>query len=149
MFRISHLALVIALSTVGLVSCNSKESKEQENQEIQGKLPVIALSDSAEYNFGSVNEGDIVERRFSFRNEGSLPLVISNVTASCGCTTPEWPRDPISPNEEGSILVKFNTKGKPGPQVKTISVYANTHPSVLELKLTGQVKAVAAATDSK
>lgn len=141
--RASILVLFLVGTSIGLISCNSnKDSKEKEDLEIKSKLPVIALIDKSEFDFGSVNEGAIVEHRFAFRNEGSLPLVISNVTASCGCTTPEWPRDPINPKSEGSILVKFNTKGKPGPQVKTISVYANTDPSVLELKLSGQVKAV-------
>ncbi len=147
MLRISTLVLAFFYAGM-LMSCNSKEKRQQEHEEINSKLPVITLLEEAEYDFGTVREGDIVEQRFNFRNEGSLPLVISNVTASCGCTTPEWPRDPVSPGKEGSILVKFNTKGKPGSQVKTISVYANTNPPVVELKLKGQVDA-AADKDSK
>ncbi|HEV7348669.1 DUF1573 domain-containing protein [Telluribacter sp.] len=135
--------ILIAVFVLGLggtlVSCGEKDSQSSAN-EFRDKMPVLALQDSASFDFGTIKEGDIVEKKFRFRNEGEFPLIINNVTASCGCTIPEWPREPIAPNEEASILVRFNTKGKPGPQVKTVTVYANTEPALSELRLQGIVQ---------
>lgn len=141
--------ILVALVVLGLggsvVSCGGSDSKGGSN-ELRDKMPVLALQDSAAYNFGTIKEGDVVERKFRFRNEGEFPLIINNVTASCGCTIPEWPREPIAPQQESSILVRFNSKGKPGPQVKTVTVYANTEPAISELRLQGIVESVPDST---
>ena len=121
-----------------IAACGSKGSDSQEG--LRDKLPVMAMLDSTTHQFGVIAEGDVVEHSFRFKNDGEFPLIINNVTASCGCTIPEWPRDPIAPQEESSILVRFNSKGKPGPQVKTITVYANTDPAYSELRLQGIVE---------
>jgi hypothetical protein len=142
-------ALILCLALgVGMVSCGDDASKKGAG-ELDENVPVMALLDSATYEFGMVNEGEIVEHSFKFKNEGEFPLIINNVTASCGCTIPEWPRDPIAPNEESSILVRFNSKGKPGPQVKTITVYANTMPAYSELRLQGIVKSSPDSTSAE
>ena len=137
------LMLLLTLGTL-LGACGEKKDKNSMT-EIQNKIPVMAMLDSTIYQFGEIQEGDIVEHAFKFKNGGQFPLIINNVTASCGCTIPEWPREPIAPNEESAIKVRFNSKGKPGPQVKTITVYANTDPAYSELRLQG---IVAAAPDS-
>ncbi len=142
-------ALVIILGLgILLASCDEKANKGKD-EALKDNLPVMALLDSSTYVFGVIPEGDVVEHAFRFKNEGEFPLIINNVTASCGCTIPEWPRDPIAPNEESSILVRFNSKGKPGPQVKTITVYANTMPAYSELRLQGIVNAAADSTTSE
>lgn len=140
------IQLLLSVLTAGLLltACGEKKGKDKV-AELQEKLPVLALLDSATYQFGQIKEGDIVEHSFTFKNGGQFPLIINNVTASCGCTIPEWPREPIAPNQESAIKVHFNTKGKPGQQVKTITVYANTQPAYSELRLQGTV---AAAADS-
>jgi hypothetical protein len=141
----------IALLALGLglclTSCGDKSGKKGAGG-LQDKLPVMTLLDSATYQFGAVQEGDVVEHTFRFRNDGEFPLIINNVSASCGCTIPEWPRDPIAPEEESSILVRFNSKGKPGTQVKTITVYANTEPAYSELRLQGIVNAAPDSTSA-
>lgn len=103
-----------------------------------GKLPKFEFAES-EYDFGTINEGDIVNHVFSFKNVGEAPLVIKNATASCGCTIPSWPKEPIAPGDEGEIHVKFNSKGKSNQQTKTISITANTNPTVNRLKIHGMV----------
>ena len=123
-----------------LASCGEKKGKES-TADLQEKIPVLALLDSTTYQFGQIKEGDVVEHEFRFKNGGQFPLIINNVTASCGCTIPEWPREPIAPNQESAIKVHFNSKGKPGQQVKTITVYANTQPAYSELRLQGVVTA--------
>ena len=141
------IQILLSVLTAGLLltACGEKKGKES-TADLQEKIPVLALLDSATYQFGEVKEGDVVEHSFKFKNGGQFPLIINNVTASCGCTIPEWPREPIAPNKESAIKVHFNTKGKPGQQVKTITVYANTQPAYSELRLLGTV--AAAAPDS-
>ncbi|WP_247231985.1 DUF1573 domain-containing protein [Telluribacter sp. SYSU D00476] len=142
--------ILVALLALGLggsvLSCGGSDSSKGGNNELRDKMPVLALTDSAAYNFGTIKEGEVVEKKFSFRNTGEFPLIINNVTASCGCTIPEWPREPIAPNQESSIMVRFNSKGKPGPQVKTVTVYANTEPAISELRLQGIVESVPDST---
>jgi hypothetical protein len=101
-----------------------------------------------EYDFGNINEGQIIEHEFSFVNSGQAPLVISNITASCGCTTPDWTKTPIKPGEEGYVKVVFNSTSKRGAQAPTVSIQANTNPTVTRLRMKGAVtpKVAGAAT---
>lgn len=98
----------------------------------------VQLIDSV-FNFGKIKEGEKVTFNFRFRNSGKNPLVISNTSASCGCTVPEKPEKPIMPGEEGFIKVVFNSKGKAGHQDKNITVMSNTKPEFPLLQLTGEV----------
>ncbi|WAC09828.1 DUF1573 domain-containing protein [Dyadobacter pollutisoli] len=118
--------------------CSKKEDKSEAEQ-ADSKMPVFALIDSSSFDFGTIQEGAIVEHSFKFRNDGEYPLILNNITSSCGCTTPEWPKEPIGPKETSSIKVRFDSKHKSGPQVKTITVYANTEPAYSELRLKGVV----------
>jgi len=77
------------------------------------------------YDFGDIFQGDVVEHTFKFENSGTEPLVISNVSVTCGCTATDWPRKLISVGEEASITVEFNSRGKMGRQNKVISIYSN------------------------
>ncbi len=91
------------------------------------------------FNFGEVNEGDIVSKIFKFKNNGKQSLIIQNAHSSCGCTVPQWPKDPIGPGEEGEIKVEFNTSDKPNYQEKTVTITANTYPSTNRVLLKGFV----------
>jgi hypothetical protein len=136
------IAAFVILSGIALMLVNcSGSGKQAETKEGEIKLPVFTLTDSSTYDFGTIQEGEIVEHVFHFRNDGPYPLILNNITSSCGCTTPEWPREPISPKAESSIKVRFNSKGKPGPQVKTVTVYSNTDPAYSELRMRGMVNA--------
>ena len=127
-----------------MLNCSDNEKKNaSESEQVKSKLPVLALLDSSSYNFGTIQEGAIVEHTFNFRNDGEYPLILNNITSSCGCTTPEWPKEPINPKAKSSIKVRFDSKNKSGPQVKTITVYANTEPAYSELRLKGIVTASA------
>jgi hypothetical protein len=100
--------------------------------------PVFS-TESTVFDFGRVNEGEIVNHIFKFTNTGQSPLVIDKATASCGCTVPEWPKHPIGVGETGEIKVRFDTKGKPNQQIKTISIMANTEPTLTRLRIKGFV----------
>jgi hypothetical protein len=78
------------------------------------------------HNFGEIGENDgYAEHIFKFRNTGEAPLVISRITASCGCTRPEWPQAPVQPGEDGQIIITFNPRGRVGPFNKIATVYTN------------------------
>jgi hypothetical protein len=100
--------------------------------------PVFAF-EQTEYDFGTVNEGDVVNHTYTFTNTGKSPLVIDKATASCGCTVPDWPRQPIGVGETGEIKVRFDTKNKPNQQIKIISIIANTEPTLTRLRIKGYV----------
>lgn len=95
-----------------------------------------------EYEFGTVNEGTIVEHVFKFTNTGKVPLTILKCRSSCGCTVPEWPEEPIPPGGTGEIKAKFNTDGKMDQQKKTITVTSNTYPNDTRVVLKGIVNPV-------
>ena len=81
----------------------------------------------------------MVSTNFKFKNVGKSDLIISSAQGSCGCTVPEWPKEPIKPGEEGKIAVTFNSTGKQGKQNKTITLVANTIPNTKVIALKGDV----------
>ena len=91
-----------------------------------------------DFDFGRINEGDVVHTVFKFTNTGKLALLISHAQGSCGCTVPHWPQQPIKPGESGEISVQFDSHDKRGEVEKTVTVSANTHPAstVLTIKST-------------
>ncbi len=143
---------VIALSILGLslmtVSCNENAAKKiktenlelakERDKEIKIGGPKLKF-DKTEHDFGVINEGEIVETVFSFTNTGKSELIIASAKGSCGCTVPEWPKEPIMPGEEGQIKVKFNSDKKPNLQQKQITLVTNTDQGKEILKIKAQV----------
>jgi len=105
-----------------------------------GPTPEFKFNETS-YNFGNINEGDVVEHVFKFANTGQSPLIISNAAGSCGCTIPKWPKEPIPVGGTGEILVQFNSKNKPGVQKKTVTITANTYPKITKLNIESLVAA--------
>ncbi|MEO0898765.1 MAG: DUF1573 domain-containing protein [Bacteroidota bacterium] len=94
------------------------------------------------YNFGKVQQGTKVTHQFRFKNTGSNELLLTRVKPSCGCTTPTYSKDPVAAGTEGYIDVAFDTKGKKGRQVKTVTVTANMEGAVQKvLRIEGEVVA--------
>ena len=93
------------------------------------------------HDFGVINisEGDVFHE-FEFVNTGNMPIIINQVKASCGCTTPEWTKEPVIPGQTGSIKVSFNPKGRPGPFSKSITISSNAERQKIVLKITGKVE---------
>lgn len=89
-------------------------------------------------DFGKIGQGKPVTATFKFKNTGKIPLVISNVQASCGCTTPNYSKEPIAPNEFGFITAEYNA-ANPGAFHKSVTVSANVEGGSVVLYLKGEV----------
>lgn len=92
------------------------------------------------FNFGSIHEADgKAVHVFQFKNTGDSPLILTNVRAGCGCTTPEWSRQPVAPGESGNIKVSYDPRNRPGSFTKSITVNSNAANSVVSLTIRGNV----------
>lgn len=93
---------------------------------------VISFTETL-HDYGTIKKGSEGTYVFTFTNTGNIPLVLTNVRSSCGCTTPSWPKEPIAPGATGEIKVKYNTNSVGGFQ-KTITVFSNAKTVVLTIK---------------
>jgi hypothetical protein len=151
--------MVAAVATMALTSCNEKAESATidqanltaaaANKEVAGNFPEMTFTET-EFDFGTVEEGTVVEHEYKFTNTGSAPLIVVNAKGSCGCTVPTWSKEPIAPGAEGTMLVKFNTNGKPNAQTKTVTIKANTESGTESIRIKGFVtpKARAAAPNA-
>lgn len=143
------IASAFLVASTGLVSCgkgNAASKVKQENvlkaqerdNDISKGAPVISF-DRDVHDFGTVKEGEVVETSFVVTNTGKSNLIIIDAKATCGCTVPTWPKEPVGPGESAEINVKFNTSGRPNKQSKTVTLQTNTEKGVETLKVTGMV----------
>lgn len=118
-----------------------ERAERERNQESKSaQLPPTGISfNEREWDFGVINEGDVVEHTFKFTNTGSEPLILESCKGSCGCTVPECPKAPIAPGGSGEIKVVFNSQGKKNTQSKKVTVTANTQPLQTTLTIKAQV----------
>lgn len=119
----------------------SSFSFAQQAQDVQlmETKPVIKVSEDM-HDFGKIKEEDgNATCEFVITNTGNAPLVLNRVSASCGCTTPDWTKEPIAPGKTGVVKVTYGAKGRPGPFVKTISVFSNAQEAPFVLKIKGDV----------
>lgn len=97
-------------------------------------VPEIKFEEE-EYDFGKITQGEKVSHAFRFKNTGDKNLVISGASGSCGCTVPEWPKEPIKPGGEGKINVVFSSEGKSGYQEKTVTIITNCEPATRIIRI--------------
>lgn len=109
--------------------------------------PAITF-DEVKYDFGSVVQGGTVDHTFKFKNTGNAPLIISNIGVSCGCTTPEWTKEPVMPGKTGTISAHFNSTGKMGMQNKVLTIESNATAGSTTVSLVGEVKEVSATANA-
>ena len=140
----NKIVLIILLSSLTF-ACNIRDTKTAtpsatQNTETKTFIDstTVQVIDSI-YNFGKVTDGENVQYNFRFKNTGSKPLIISSAIASCGCTVPEKPTEPIKPGEIGFLKVVFNSKGRVGDVHKEINVTSNAVPAFPVLQLRGEV----------
>ncbi|GAB1463228.1 DUF1573 domain-containing protein [Pedobacter sp.] len=138
---------LIAICSATFIACQNKASENGTVATDSTSTAVIAEADApkvqvekAIYDFGTIKQGEKVSYEFKFKNVGKTPLIITNATATCGCTVPEYPSQPIKPGEEGTIKVIFDSAGKLGLQDKVVTISSNANPKFEELHLVGDIK---------
>jgi hypothetical protein len=104
----------------------------------KSKLPVMEFKTTS-HDFGTIVQGEKVAHKFSFLNNGGSDLIISDASATCGCTVPTYPRKPIKPGKSGEIEVVFNSAGRTGSQHKSISVLTNSQPNTIRLDIDAEI----------
>ena len=126
MKRILYVFTLIVL-TAGVISAQNKDA-------------AITVEGDAVFDFGDIKEANgPATHAFKVKNDGGTPLVITKVVASCGCTTPDWTKEPIAPGGSGEIKVTYDPTSRPGPFTKTISVYSNGKTGSYILTIKGNV----------
>jgi hypothetical protein len=145
---IKRYALLFFLATFAFVSCKQQDAltNGDSNEVLQGIAPIYAPNpntmetskspangkfptmefENSEHDFGVIGAEKKVSYTFNFKNTGAADLLISNAVGSCGCTVPEYPKEPVKPGESGKIQVSFNPSGKNGNQQKSVTISANT-----------------------
>ena len=111
-------------------SCKKNQEPSASRNEISvgtSDKPTEITFTTMEYDFGTIKDQKVVNHTFEFKNTGKNDLLITNAQGSCGCTVPEYPKEPIKPGESGAIKVSFNPTGKKGVQQKTVTIFANTN----------------------
>ena len=151
--RKSRLVVLLAvMSTLWLTACKNQNSDDNgkvnpnlvtnpvtaSGEKTKSDLPVMTF-DNDEHDFGLIVEGEKVEHTFKFTNTGGSDLIISNVSATCGCTIPSWSREPVKPGGKGSIDVVFNSSGRPGVNNKEVKVLTNAQPNTIKLTFRAEV----------
>ena len=146
----TKITLLLAVLAITFVSCKEDASKKvnkanaskaaAQNKANREDAPVITFEELI-HDFGNINEGDVVETTFKFKNTGKSELIITKIKGSCGCTVPSnWDRKPIMPGQESEFTVKFNSKGKPNKQHKTVTLTCNTNKGRETVRIKAQVK---------
>jgi hypothetical protein len=114
----------------------SAQAQEKEKTNTNG--PILTFEESSK-DFGDITQGDKVEHVFKLENTGNAPLVISNVAATCGCTVPSWPKEPIAPGKTAEIKVTFNSAGKMGKQNSVVRIYSNATEPIEKVSMISNV----------
>jgi len=139
----------LLLSAIVLASCSNTDDKKittdlvnnpltAEKNADQVDMPKIELSQDF-FDFGEMNQKESVNTEFILKNTGDAPLLIRSAKGSCGCTVPEWPKEPVAVGDEAIIKVTFNSGNKRGKQNKTVTLVTNAIPSTKVLTIKGTV----------
>lgn len=165
----SKYFLMIIAATFMLTSCKDKDAEkkiaalEARLSELEGKgkptlQPTVTTPatpakpeekptgpfsimsfETTNHDFGTITEGNVVEYTYKIKNTGTAPLIIQKAQPSCGCTVPQYTETPIAPGAEGFVKAKFDSKGKPNLQNKSITVTSNAFPSTQVLTFKAMV----------
>lgn len=125
-----------------LVSCGNSGNKEEQTTDTTAneaaKGGEIEFEESI-FDFGQIKEGEVVEHVYTYTNSGTAPVILSQVSASCGCTTPSYTQKPVLPGKSGEIKVSFASDGQVGKQQKIVTVVSNAENGVTTVQLKGEV----------
>jgi len=131
--------LFILIAFTAFCACKQEERNQARLQDIaqknkQGNYETAIKFDESEFDFGEITKGSIVTHEFAFTNTGTKPLIISEVIASCGCTTPDFTKSPVLPDKKGSVTVTFDSSGYTGTVNKTVRIEGNFKPITIQFQ---------------
>ncbi|MFA8450901.1 MAG: DUF1573 domain-containing protein [Bacteroidales bacterium] len=129
--------ILIAFSFLFLavLAVNAQDTKTEE--EVNPNAPVITFKNTV-HDYGTILQGDSGKCEFPFTNTGKEPLILSKPKSSCGCTVPEWPKQPIFPGQSNKITVTYNTN-RLGIINKSVTIYSNASNERVVLRIKGKV----------
>jgi hypothetical protein len=138
--------LSLLIVTAFVFSAFAQDANPDKNKKV--KEPEITF-ETLVHDYGNIMQGDNGTCEFVFKNTGKADLLLTNCRSSCGCTVPEWPKDPIAPGKKATIKVKYNTQ-RVGAINKSITVESNAVNNRVVLNIKGNVSAkpVEAAPDN-
>jgi hypothetical protein len=141
--------IIVLFCLISLYSCNNSDKNGSvgtdsisNNESADGKsnsaMPEMTFENEV-FDFGKITQGEKVSHSFTFKNTGNKNLIISNAEGSCGCTIPQWPKEPILPNATGKIDVVFNSEGKSGMMEKTVTIVTNCQPATKIIRIKTEI----------
>ena len=147
LLKIRRLLAVIVMGLCVLTACEEKTDGKLSTDLVTSPKSATETSDKQaaikfdkeEHDFGTLLQGEVVSYSFHFTNVGNMPLIVSEVGSSCGCTVGDYPREPIAPGKTGSIKVTYNSAGHHGFQSRYLTVMTNTNPAKTTLRIKGKV----------
>ena len=136
---IPGVLLVLILSCGGQNGSGAADCGESENMEERSQEQSVIKFDTLVHDFGTIIEGERVVCYFDYSNEGGADLLITAVEATCGCTTPDWKREPLVPGETESLKIIFDAEGRSGAQRKLVTVRSNASNGEVRLTVRANV----------
>ncbi len=140
---------LILLSFLAFMACSNPGNNEKLGTDaisnsasadgtLTGDMPEMKFDEEV-FDFGKITQGEKVSHAFTFKNTGTKNLIISGASGSCGCTVPEWPKEPIQPGGNGTINVVFSSEGKSGMQEKTVTIVTNCEPATRVIRIKTEI----------
>jgi hypothetical protein len=131
---------ILFLLSFCLVAFSAAHAQQAANKAAVANAGKFNWTKGKDHDFGKIPQGTPVNWEFEFTNAGKAPIVLSSVSASCGCTTPEWTKEAVAPGKTGKIKVQFNAAAV-GTFTKTITVVSNAEEANVVLTIKGEVQA--------
>ena len=116
------------------------EQLENAENTVNNMPKTVITFDNTKHKFGTLKKGIKVKYAYHFKNTGANPLLIVKAVASCGCTVPSYPKQPIAPGGEGEIIVEFNTQNQEGHVRKNIMIYSNGQQAAMAIGFEADVE---------
>ncbi len=131
--------LFLSLAVLSLFApATFAQAPQQEKAKAETKPSTLTTDNidfkSESFDFGTIPEGPSAEHVFLFKNTGKEPIVIQRVQPSCGCTAPDWSKEPIAPGKTGMVKATYGTQGRPGHFEKTMTVFTNAGVKTVSFK---------------
>ena len=140
MFFIMTLCVMSACKEKGEGNLSTDLVTSPKSATETSKKQAAIVFDKEEHDFGTLLQGEMATYSFHFTNTGNMPLIISEVGSSCGCTVGDYPREPIAPGKTGDIKVTYNSAGHHGFQSRFLTVMSNTMPAKTTLRIKATVQ---------